>query len=161
MAYADILGDGIGNDKPFEKRRPGRPVGAKGKSKINVSESVKEVRDMFGAHEDWITPLEFLLAEMQDPENPKHVRIDCAKNAAPYVHRRMPQAIDGGEGKPINLLSTSASLEHLATLDDSELTNLLQLVGKITVAGPIEDGAGEAPDQQDPEILPAEGTPTP
>ena len=161
MAYADVLGDGLGNDKPFEKRRPGRPVGAKGHPKVTVSAAVKEVSDMFKAHEDWITPLEFLLAEMQDTNNPKHVRIDCAKNAAPYVHRRMPQAIDGGEGKPINLLSTSASLEHLATLDDSELSNLLQLVGKITVPGTFEDGAGTAPDEQDSEVLPEEGTATP
>lgn len=40
------------------------------------------------------TPLDFLLATMESTQVPFPFRIDAAKAAAPYVHKRMPQAVE-------------------------------------------------------------------
>ncbi|MEN6505004.1 MAG: hypothetical protein ABFD92_10720 [Planctomycetaceae bacterium] len=39
--------------------------------------------------ESGLTPLEYMLAEMRDENNPKDVRLDAAKSAAPYVHPKL------------------------------------------------------------------------
>ena len=36
------------------------------------------------------TPLEFLLKVMWNPKIPAGLRLDAAKSAAPYVHKKMP-----------------------------------------------------------------------
>jgi hypothetical protein len=40
------------------------------------------------------TPLDFLIEQMRNEENPKDFRADCANKAAPYIHRKMPMAIE-------------------------------------------------------------------
>lgn len=40
------------------------------------------------------TPLDFLLATMESTQVPFTFRIDAAKAAAPYVHKRMPNAVE-------------------------------------------------------------------
>lgn len=64
-------------------------------------------------------------------------RIAAATSAAPYVHRKKPIGIDGGEGKPVSFVSAA----QLATLSDDELDKLLQVLGKLNVAGEFEGGA--------------------
>ena len=44
------------------------------------------------------TPLEFLLATMVSSRVPFPFRIDAAKAAAPYVHKRMPQHVEVSGG---------------------------------------------------------------
>lgn len=44
------------------------------------------------------TPLEFLLATMESTKVPFPFRIDAAKAAAPYVHKRMPQHVEVSGG---------------------------------------------------------------
>lgn len=50
-----------------------------------------------------LTPLDYMLSVMRDTENPTDVRIDAAKSAAPYVHSKMPTAVEmsGPDGKAI------------------------------------------------------------
>lgn len=67
-------------------------------------------------------------------------RIQAATSAAPYVHRKKPIGIDGGEGgKPVSFVSAA----QLAQLSDEELDKLLLVLGKLNVAGEFE-GAGVA-----------------
>jgi hypothetical protein len=40
------------------------------------------------------TPLDLMLGVMKDPRMPLAIRFDAARNAAPYVHRKMPLAIE-------------------------------------------------------------------
>ena len=40
------------------------------------------------------TPLEYLLEQLNDDSNSTSVRIDASKAAAPFVHRKMPLAVE-------------------------------------------------------------------
>jgi len=42
---------------------------------------------------DGLTPLEYLVSIYRDPNMPTETRIDAAKSALPYVHRRMPMEV--------------------------------------------------------------------
>lgn len=64
-------------------------------------------------------------------------RIAAATSAAPYVHRKKPIGIDGGEGKPLTVVTA----DRLAQLSNSELDNLLQVFGKLGVGAEFEGGA--------------------
>lgn len=66
-------------------------------------------------------------------------RIAAATSAAPYVHRKKPIAIDGGEGKPVSFISAA----QLATLSDEELDKLLSVLAKLNVGAEFEDGKRE------------------
>lgn len=41
------------------------------------------------ALEGGISPLDYMLAQMRDEQNPRELRMDAAKAAAPYVHARL------------------------------------------------------------------------
>jgi hypothetical protein len=76
-------------------------------------------------------------------------RIAAATSAAPYVHRKKPIGIDGGEGKPLAIVTA----DKLATLSDGELDKLLTVFGKLGVGAEFEGHAQrpygiEAEDQQ-------------
>ena len=89
-----------------------------------------------------ITPLEFLMSVIRDPKAKSSQRLDAAKAAAPYMHRKMPIAIEGGESdRPI-------SLTALHALTDSELQTLQSLLVKAGVGEKQEtaDALEEAPD---------------
>jgi hypothetical protein len=64
-------------------------------------------------------------------------RIAAATSAAPYVHRKKPIGIDGGEGKPLTVVTA----DRLAQLSNAELDNLLQVFGKLGVGAEFEGGA--------------------
>jgi len=53
------------------------------------------------------TPLEFLLDQMRNINNPRDIRIDAAKAAAPYVHAKLA-----------NIEMTANVTTHEATLED-------------------------------------------
>lgn len=61
-------------------------------------------------------------------------RIAAATSATPYVHRKMPIGIDGGEGKPLAVVTA----DRLAQLSDAELDNLLNVFGKLGVGAQFE-----------------------
>ena len=61
-------------------------------------------------------------------------RISAATAAAPYVHRKMPIGIDGGEGKPLAFVSA----DRLAELSDAELAKLLDVLGRLGVGAEFE-----------------------
>lgn len=67
-------------------------------------------------------------------------RIQAATSAAPYVHRKKPIGIDGGEGKPIAMVSAA----QLAQLSDEELDKLLSVLGKLQVGAEFEGVDGTA-----------------
>lgn len=67
-------------------------------------------------------------------------RIQAATSAAPYVHRKKPIGIDGGEGKPVSFVSAA----QLAALSDEELDKLLSVLGKLQVGAEFEGVDGTA-----------------
>ncbi len=52
------------------------------------------------AKEVGLTPLEYMLAAMRDPETPPQRRDDMAKACAPYMHARLA-AVDPETGKAL------------------------------------------------------------
>ncbi len=52
------------------------------------------------AKEAGLTPLEYMLKVMRDPETPPQRRDDMAKACAPYVHPKLA-AVDPDTGKPL------------------------------------------------------------
>jgi len=63
----------------------GREAGVKNKDKQEVIDMAKKLGQ---------TPVEYLLKVMNNEDNTTTVRIDAAKAVAPYVNRKMPQAIE-------------------------------------------------------------------
>jgi hypothetical protein len=64
----------------------GRPKGGRAKFDRELGKRMKEKGE--------ITPLDCLLAMMRDEELPPEIRVRAAVGAAPYVHKRKPQALE-------------------------------------------------------------------
>jgi len=67
--------------------RGGRRPGA-GRKPGSLTRRTREIAEQ--AAEDGITPLEYMLAVMRDPNEPPERQDDMAKAAAPYVHPDLP-----------------------------------------------------------------------
>ena len=86
---------------PRPKGQPktgGRKRGSLNKRTITQQEQSKTV--VQAAKEVGLTPLEYMLAAMRDPETPPQRRDDMAKACAPYVHPKLA-AVDPDTGKPL------------------------------------------------------------
>ena len=70
-----------------KKKPPGRPKGVKNKR------TIAREQDLANTIAGGLTPLQFMLKQMRDEENPMGLRMEAAKNAAPYVHPKLA-AID-------------------------------------------------------------------
>lgn len=80
-----------GSFKPGQSGNPkGKPKGAVGKHTKMTLEERKALLDEC----EWLTPLRFLMSVMCFDENPLDVRMEAAKAALPYIHRKMPQAVE-------------------------------------------------------------------
>lgn len=87
-----------------------------------------EARKQLAEANDGITPLQFFLSLLRDPKTPIEYKIRAAKEAAPYMHRKMPISIEGGDPrKPIVMLQK----EHMKMLDDAELSTLYAILAKL------------------------------
>lgn len=119
--------------KPFPKGVSGNPSGLpkNGKKKLYAVSKRKQLfeerRKIIA--QSGLTPLEFLLSVVRDPKAHMDYRIDASKAAAPYVHRKMPIAIEGGDpSKPV-VFEASA----LTMLAPEEKMLLLTLVEKMAL----------------------------
>ena len=88
-----------------------------------------------GSKKPEVTPLSFMLDTMKDPKMPHSMKFEAAKQAAPYVHKKMPIAIEGTD-KPIRVMDLAA----LAKLTDEELDAMDKILARI-----VKDDE-EAPD---------------
>lgn len=115
--------------------QPGVSGNPSGRPKNGNSPKPSKRRSLFEARrqiiaQSGLTPLEFLLSVVRDPECHMDYRIDAAKAASPYVHRKMPIAIEGGD--PTKPIVFEASV--LAVLAPSEKMMLLALMEKMAGA---------------------------
>ena len=73
----------------------GRKVGA-------ATAKTREIAN--GAASEGITPLEYMLARMRDPNVPDAARDDMAKAAAPFIHPKLSSIeASGPNGGPIEI----------------------------------------------------------
>ena len=64
-------------------------------------------------------------------------RIAAATSAAPYVHRKMPIGIDGGEGKPLAVVTA----EKLQNMTDEELDKMFAILSRLGIGLEAEGGS--------------------
>lgn len=76
-----------------------------------------------------VTPLDYLLSVINNERAPMDFRIDCAKAAAPYVHRKMPAMVDMNVNQ--KSVSVALSSQDLRKLDEQELDTLITAFEKI------------------------------
>lgn len=111
------------------------------------SEGIKEIlrAELTAASiTEGLLPLEFFLHVLRDPQMPLGFRFEAGKAAAPYVHRRMPIAVEVQETQYRTL-----DIEDLEGLTDEELEQLQTLMAKaVTGQLPAEKKALTAPQLQ-------------
>lgn len=112
------------NLKPFKKGNPDGRAGNKG-SKSKWAIISEEARRQLAARIG-ITPLEFLMSLLRDDNTPIELKIRAAVECAPYMHRRMPIAIEGGD-KPLTVIDPA----QLAKLSSKQLAMLMEIMKTI------------------------------
>ena len=109
-----------GGYKPGQSGNPkGRPKGAKDKRTLLREKLVREreAGRLTPAQLAVLTPLDFALSILRDPDSYNKVdRMWAAHEAFPYMHRKMPTAIEGGD-KPLAFLAAT----KLASMSPKEL----------------------------------------
>lgn len=91
----------------------GRPKGARNKKDIIAEQLTQQ------AISEGLMPLDFFLSVLRSPEAPMGMRFECGKAAAPYVHRKMPIAIETDQEnfRALDITTLQGlSLEELQTL---------------------------------------------
>jgi hypothetical protein len=78
----------------WKKGQTGNPAGKPKGALTKVGKMTLAERQKLVEENDWLTPLRFLMSVMVCEENPLDVRMDAAKAALPYIHRKMPQAVE-------------------------------------------------------------------
>jgi hypothetical protein len=102
------------------ERRGGRKPGTPNKAHAHEAEFRRRV--LLDARAAGVTPLEFMLALMRDEENPKGMRFEAAKAAAPYIHARLSSVqVSGDADKPI---------EHNVTVADAFTSRIARLAAR-------------------------------
>lgn len=94
--------------KPAKAIVPGKVGGYRPGSGRKPGSATKKTREIAeAALTNGITPLEYMLQVLRDPQAEPGARMDAAKSAAPYIHPRLA-AIEhtGRDGGPVEAVAT-------------------------------------------------------
>lgn len=114
---------GVGGNPAWTAGKSGNPLGRPKGSKGLLSLLTEKERAKLAAK--GITPLEFLLSVVRDSKAPMDMRVQAASCSAPYMHRKMPIAIEGGDPtKPVVFEVTA--LQGLSVADKMIMLSLFE-----------------------------------
>ena len=119
----------------FRKGQSGNPAGRPRGSKNRYALDRKVRAKLARTGE---SPLELMLEIMRDPNERMELRLDAAKSAAPFMHRRMPTAVEDTDPNQQLVFDPQA----LAGLSAEEKIILLGLFEKIGLTLPHQWPAG-------------------
>lgn len=115
-----------------EEIKLGRPKG----SKNRISRAMLTALAQTQKSDHPLTPLAFMLDVLGNVKNSFTRRSWAAAAAAPYMHRRMPLAIEGGDpSRPLII----ATVDRLKTLTPEELAVLVAVQAKLVGGVPAPD----------------------
>src|SRR3989304_5021784 len=100
---------GLRGPKPGGKKG-GRQKGAKNRMSMQMMIEMAEAQKRAAP----LSPLEFMLQVLGNEQESFARRAWAAKKAPPYVHRRMPLAIEGGDPTRPVLVATAQQLRTLS-----------------------------------------------
>src|SRR4051812_15486992 len=105
-----------GKGRPFVKGQSGNPKGPAVGSSAALRDKKKRVAEAL-AKAKGLTPLEFMMDVLRNPKQyPFAARQWAAEKAAPYVHKKMPIAIEGTDN-PLRIIDVG----KLATMPQDEI----------------------------------------
>lgn len=87
----------------------------------------KRFEEVLGGPAD--DPLDIMLGVMKDPRMPMVVRFDAAVKAAPYVHRKMPLAIESENPNGVALNFDMTALSKMSKAEREQLLVTLKKLG--------------------------------
>jgi len=90
------------------KKVGGKRKGSRNKATLEQAKAIAE---------SGLTPLDYLLSVYRDKSKPDNERLDAAKGAAPYVHRKQPTAIEQTNMDTYQDLSEDELLQRLKDLE--------------------------------------------
>jgi hypothetical protein len=136
------------SDRDMTEFDAANPTGRVGQKIFSVKQARKAIQDYD------ILPLDYFLSLLNMDGVSVSTKIECAKAAAPYVHRKMPIGIDNGAGGPISLI-TPAQLSLLSNSDLAALEAIMTRMAMVTAPGTMTsiaavvaiDEAGQDEDQ--------------
>jgi hypothetical protein len=83
-----------GGHTRFKPGHSGNPKGKPRGTKSKVTKLTLAERKALLDENEWLTPLRYLMSVMVCEDNDQGVRMDAARYALPYIHRKMPQAVE-------------------------------------------------------------------
>lgn len=127
--------------QPSNDERAQIMVGAKKGNLVNTTRRMNEIAKVknpkhrafmlaqeIASHYD-ITPLDYMLGLVNNEDVPRDVRLDAAKAAAPFVHKRQALQVD------MDMTSKSVSVgitsEDIKNLSDDEVDTMLAVFSKM------------------------------
>lgn len=78
-----------------------------------------------------ISPLEFLVREMRDPSNDKTLRVQCAAQALPYLHGKLPSETRVSATVQGSIKFETVEANKLESLTEEEFAQLCALSEKL------------------------------
>ena len=111
----------------------GRPKGARTRPRIGKTFGAVNKSMLEQARLKKLLPLDFMLEVLRNPKDyPFVARQWAAKEASPYIHKRMPIAIEGGDS-PLNILNLDPAA--LAKLTTKQLEAIAAALDQLGITG--------------------------
>lgn len=114
-------------------KSPGTKGGRAPGTKTRYRRLTDDQRQALAALADGITPLQFCCSVLRDEKASFADKKWAAHELMPYMHRKMPVAVDNGQGGPIGVMSYKP--EQLAQLTEDELGKLELILMRLNTVG--------------------------